>query len=440
LRLRWIGLALAVTLTLTLPLEAWSQVQTAAIARIKLLNKKAMDEYDGLEFEAAKTILLEAAQVAKDSSVTKGPTLVLTYLNLGMVYGAGLNDRINAIKYFTEAIRLDPKAELSATRATPTLEEMFKTAKENVGTAVVRPPAGGLRHTPVDEGSEGKALRPRARVGADLGAKRVVLFFRSGGAAEFVQVVMQEEQSETYVGVIPGDKVTGRSLQYYIEAQDDDGKKLASAGTAASPNVVVIKQDGTGPKPPTTKRKVFSLGVLVGFGVGVVYGGRSEHTQPQVPVATAIPEAVDIKPGGAVAPFHVMPELSYHITDQWHISALVRIQMVNATTERGAISALGEVRAKRFFGGGDLRFYLAFGAGGGQIRHRIPLGDYDNNEETPNDISDTRVAGVGAFGLGGGLQWMFSSYVGLVAELNALILVPDFAAHADLNTGLVFSF
>jgi hypothetical protein len=437
LRLRWIGLALAVTLTLTLPLETWGQVQTAAIARIKLLNKKAMDEYDGLEFEAAKTILLEAAQVAKDSSVTKGPTLVLTYLNLGMVYGAGLNDRINAVKYFTEALRLEPKAELSAARATPTLEEMFKTAKENVGTAVVRPPtSGGLRHTPVDEGMEGKAIRPRARVGDDLGAKRVVLYFRGHGAADFDQVVM-EGRDGAYAGVIPGDKVTGRSLQYYIEAQDEEGKKIASAGTAASPNVIVIKPAD---RPAPKKRKVFSLGVLVGFGVGVVYGGRSEHGQPQAPVALGNTEPVDIKPGGAVAPFHVMPELSYHITDQWHISALVRIQMVNATTERGSVSVLGEVRAKRFFGSGDLRFFLAFGAGGGQIRHRIPLGDYDNNDETPNDISDTRVAGVGAFGMGCGLQWMFSSYVGLVAEVNGLILVPDFAAHADLNTGLVFSF
>jgi hypothetical protein len=144
----------------------------------------------------------------------------------------------------------------------------------------------------------------------------------------------------------------------------------------------------------------------------------------------------------ASAPFHIAPELSYHITNDWHLSALVRVQVVNAISagQGSQVSALGELRAKRFFGKGPLRFYLAFGAGGGQVRHRIPLGDYDSFDETPNDIVDTRVAGLGCLGVGGGLSWMFSSYVGIAAEVNALVLIPDFAAHGDLQAGLVFAF
>jgi hypothetical protein len=448
LRLRWIGLALAVTLLSAA--TTWGQVHTASVARIKLLNKNAMDEYDGLEFEAAKTILLEAVQVAREGQITKGPALVTTFLNLGMVYGAGLNDRINAIKYFTQALRLDPRATLSATRATPTLEEMFKTAKESVGT--VAPPAeGGFRHTPVDEAIEGRALRLRARVGEELGAKQVLLFYRVSGTAEFERIAMSEDKGGLYVGIVPGEKVTGRSLYYYIEAQDEAGARVAGHGSAESPNSVSIRAggggSGPGPTPrPAAKRKVFSIGVFIGTGVGVVYGDpKSEHPHPQTGAGD---EKVDIKPGVASAPLHIAPELSYHITNDWHLSGLVRIQVVNAISSGlgSQVSVLGELRAKRYFGKGPVRAYFAFGAGGGQIRHRIPLGDYDSSanldpDPTPdNSIVDTRVAGLGCFGFGGGVSWMFSSYVGLAAEVNAVILVPDFASHADLNVGLVFAF
>jgi len=50
--LRWMGLLGA--LVLVSPTEAFGQAKAGALARVQLLNKKAMDEYDNLEFEAAK--------------------------------------------------------------------------------------------------------------------------------------------------------------------------------------------------------------------------------------------------------------------------------------------------------------------------------------------------------------------------------------------------
>ncbi|MFZ5786134.1 MAG: tetratricopeptide repeat protein [Acidobacteriota bacterium] len=440
MRLRSFGLlALALTLALA-PRQVEAQVRQAALARITLLNKKAMDEYDGLEFEAAKKILVEAIGVAESASIRDGKELVQTYMNLGIVYGAGLNDRLNAVKYFTEAIRADATVTLDAARSTPILEEMFKSAKESVGTT--RPPkrAGGFRHTPLDEAPEGKSLRIRARVGQDVSAAKVVLYYRVG--SEFESVVMSEDRPGLYMGTIPGDRVTGKSVHYYLEAQDEGGQRVDGHGTAANPNIIVVRprEGGTGPGPgptPRRSRKVVSINVMVGTGLGVVYGGQSEHEQPQV---TGTDAFVDIKPGGALAPFHVAPELSYHLSDNWHLSGLVRIQIVNATTFKGKVSVLGMVRAKRFFGSGSLRHFLAFGGGGGEVRHRIALGDYDGLPDTPNDIVDARVAGVGAFGLAYGLRYMFTPAVGFVAELSGTILVPQFAANLDLNTGLVFSF
>jgi hypothetical protein len=434
-------LALVLGCSLVVPV-AHAQVRQAAVARIKLLNKKAMDEYDGLEFDAAKRILLEAEGVARSASISGGPQLVQTYVNLGIVCGAGLNDRISAIKYFTEALRIDPNVALDAARSTPILEEMFKTAKENAGTKP--PPAkAGFRHTPVDDAKEGRAVRMRARVGADLNAAKVLLHYRAGAASEFETVTMSEDRPGVWSGAIPADRVSGKSIHYYIEVQDDSGQRIEGHGTAASPNVIAVRpaEPGPGPGPrPRQKRKLFSIGLLIGTGVGIVYGGQSEHLQVQVTCPDDPCAAVDIKPGGALTPFHLAPELAYHITDLWHVSAMVRIQLVNAASARGKISVLGLARAKRYFGTGSFRHYLAFGGGGGEIRHRIPLGDYDGVDTTDNGVVDTRVAGVGAFGLGYGLQYMFSGYVGLALELSGMMLVPQFAAQVDINTGLVFSF
>jgi hypothetical protein len=247
-----------------------------------------------------------------------------------------------------------------------------------------------------------------------------------------------------FLGLIPGGSVRGRSIYYYIEVQNEAGERLQGHGTAISPNIITV-QVGRGddrpppPPPPPRSGKVFSIGLMVGTGLGIVNGGESEHVQPQPGGGE---EPVDINPGGALAPFHIAPELSYHINDKWHVSVLGRIQLVNAITDASQISLLGEVRAKRYFGEGSFRFYMAFGAGAGQIRHRIPLGDYDTDggAVTPDDIVDSRVAGIGAFGLGGGFSYMFSSYVGLALEVNGLIMVPTFAANLDLNSGLILSF
>lgn len=447
MRLRLIGLVLLATLVL--PLEAWSQVRTAAVARIKLLNKKAMDEYDGLEFETSKKILLEALAIAQGASVTKGSVLTATYLNLGVVCGAGLNDRVSAVKYFSAALRADPQAALDPARSTPILEEMFKSARDSVGTTTEPPPRPadtGFRHTPLTEAKAGETLRVRARVGEGLGARRVLLYFRPDGASGFEQLEMQETRTGHYVVDLPATNLSGRSFAYYLEAEDDGGQRLGGRGTAAEPNLVMIRESEGRPRGAASHPR-FSIGVMGGLGLGVVVEGQSEHVQPQNDGSY---HTVGIKTGGAIAPFHLAPELSYHITDQWHLSLQGRIQLVNATTNSTRVSVLGLARAKRYFGSGALRVFAAFGAGGGQVRFRIPLGNYDATSPayekgeakdlTLNNLVDTRVAGLGAICLGGGLRYMFSTYVGLVLELNGMILVPDFAVDADLNTGLVFSF
>ncbi|MCC6750773.1 MAG: tetratricopeptide repeat protein [Deltaproteobacteria bacterium] len=434
---RWVGVA-ALLLGLAAPVPARAEVGP----KVEQLNAKAMESYDGLEFDEAKTQLLAALKAAQEGGLTAGKALVSTYLNLGIVYGAGLNDRLTAIRYFTEAIKLDREVKLDPKRATPALDEMFNSAKDAAGPAPA-PATADFKHVPVSQAREGQSLSITASVGGSLKARRVVLFVRRSGRAEFSSQVMEAIGGETYRGLIPPALVQGRSLHYYLEAQDGSGERLAGSGTAASPNTVAVGAgDRDLPRPPRKREKLVSIAVGIGTGLGVVFGGSSEHLHPR---RGGKFEAAEVTPGGAMSPLHLMGELGIHLTRHWHLAGLVRVQLVNGlsgdtVTEPNTVSVLGMARAKRFFGDGSTRFYLSFGAGGGQIRHRISLGDYDRDPTTPDDIVDARVAGVGLFGFGGGLNVMFTPTVGMMVDLNGMLMIPDFAAHVDLSAGLVLSF
>ena len=441
-------LVVAVMAALLVPAVAQAQVQEAARARIKMLNTRAMDDYDGLEFDAAKKKLLEALSVARQASVSRGSELARTNINLGVVMGAGFNDRIAAVKHFTEGLRLDRSLKLDAARATPALEEMFKSASDSVGPAQTTD--SSFEHEPVDEATGGQSVRLRAIVGGGLGAARCVAYYRVRGSRAFERVVLKKYRGGVFSGVIPGENVRPPSIYYYVEAQDGSGERLAGRGQRTSPLIISVeKGSGTPPKddPKTPSGpKIISLGVMAGFGAGIVFGGTSELQHARV---ASSPETVDIKPGGAVAPFHLALEFAYHLNEDWHLALLGRLQVVTALSGQtisnaNPISMLGIARAKRFFGEGKTRFYLSFGAGGGNIRHRIPLGDYDPNEDqtgrTPNNIVDARVAGVGAFGFGGGMTAMLTDIFGFIIDASGLILVPNFSAHLDINLGFLFSF
>ena len=438
--------AMFILVLFALPFDAAAQVRDAALARIRLLNQQAMTDYDGLEFASSRRRLLEALSIAQGASITTGPELVQTYLNLAVLHGTALNDRTQAVDYLTTALRLDPNTQLDPARATPQLEGMFDLARRNLGRQAAD--KRSVEHSPPVSVRAETAVTVRGRVSPALFGARALLFYRSGDAARFVGVPMTRYRGGVRIGTIPAPSVTGRAIHYYIDIQGPNGSSLARSGSPASPHVVGI--EGRSTSAPTEFSRSVDISVTVGVGVGVVFGGTSENAHPRV--ATTALETVDIKPGGALAPLHLGADIGYYITPHWQISGLLRLQLVNALnaddanrTLESPISVLGQLRAKRFFGDDNSRFYFAFGAGGGQIRHRIPLGDYDSTEDptgtlTPNAVVDARVAGVAAFALGAGYQLMVAEHFGFLFEINGLLLIPDFAAHADLNIGVLTTF
>jgi hypothetical protein len=78
-------------------------------------------------------------------------------------------------------------------------------------------------------------------------AKVITLNFRPSGVAVYNAVIMERNKKGWYMALIPGSRVSGKLLQYYVEARDAKQNVTASNGRASSPNVVSIRQ-GSAPQ------------------------------------------------------------------------------------------------------------------------------------------------------------------------------------------------
>jgi hypothetical protein len=80
------------------------------------------------------------------------------------------------------------------------------------------------------------------------GAKMIAFYYRSGGMALYNAVVLERSRKGWYVTTIPGSRVSGKLLQYYVEARNDKQAVAASYGKAGSPNVITVKAAAGGGK------------------------------------------------------------------------------------------------------------------------------------------------------------------------------------------------
>lgn len=105
-------------------------------------------------------------------------------------------------------------------------------------TRTRKPGVSKFMHNVVEEAPPGYPLDITAFV--PEGAKwQVNLKYRAANEAKFTTVMMKERYSEL-VGRIPAAKMSGRSVQYYIEVRDRGGKIIARSGRSNSPHLVYI--------------------------------------------------------------------------------------------------------------------------------------------------------------------------------------------------------
>lgn len=99
--------------------------------------------------------------------------------------------------------------------------------------------ATDFQHQVVDVAPPGKPLDVTAFVPEDSGFT-VTLFFRAAGEGKWTAREMKWRYKEL-VGRIPAAKMSGDSVQYYVEVKDQGGNVVTRSGKSTSPNLVTVE-------------------------------------------------------------------------------------------------------------------------------------------------------------------------------------------------------
>lgn len=466
---------------LAVPLAAQAQSEDA-VEKVTKMNKKAVEEYENLNFEESRKILKEALDFCSQNGLDKHPVKARTHIHLGIVIMAGFKQREVAIKQFRKALEIQPDIKLTKSLANPEIQEAFDEAVAGMGqpekgepekggekgTEKTEKPAekvgaeGPIVHEAVSEGIQGGAITITAHVDYNLGVTKMILAYRPDGASEFLGRVMKEVTQGNWTGDIPATATSGNRVAYYLEAQGKDEAVLGTKGTADDPLIITLKGSGAPEKGKASGEKdedeedeegegpSWYIGFSVGTGVGSVSG------KPEVN------ELVPLSGGFApAATVHLLPEIGYFVSPRLLLSAQLRYQLISGTTDlkiastdnqcgpdhacqaaKNAVSGFGKLTY--LFGDSALHPYVSGLLGGGQIRHTVSVvpaaGTGMCGSTATTKCTDTVVGGV--FFLGGGAGLLinatdnFAFNVGIAAQLG----VPDTTFNIDFNGGVALEF
>jgi hypothetical protein len=500
-----------------------------AIRKMIELNRQALASYEAKDFEAAKASLLDAVVMGKEAGLTSDKMMARTYVHLGAVYIEGLKDRAKGIRYFGLALRIRPDINITPSLVTPALKQAFDEAKKDPQAAAatapvaakpappppkpappppapkpvaaapkpVPPPAPAPEPEPAppkpepdtsndepdlpanfptpltcpnaDEAPPGEPIVMRCVPSPSISVTKVLLFYRLPGGEQFSQVKASRSPKGWYIGTIPGDAVTGKSLQYYFEARDAGDKEVASNGRNDSPNLMLIREGA----PPVGRGALAGLrfqsgshrssdeenplevqehervratrevgmhrrragSIYVGVSVGSGYG---YHPASRLEYRTDLQIGAGLSSVGVV---HFAPEVGYQISDALSVSVMGRFQYIPAegTISGGGAPAKGanSILGKLSYGLGEHNFQvlLSLLAGGGEgVRFQVPpKPTHDPKTSLPSN--DTVRAGPFIFGPAVGLLFHFTPRFAWMVDGKGLFGVPDQGYAIEFSTG-----
>jgi hypothetical protein len=271
---------------------AFAQDQ-AAVDKLVQMNKKALDDFDTLDFDAAKRILLDALAAGKKAGLDNHPVMGRTYIHLGAVYITGFHDKQRGLQSFGRALEIDPAIQLSKGIETADVSAAFAEAQRNARASgggagggddnAPPPPPKKKRRGPVmedesaaasddqpkpkkkrrssdeepdlpahvgaldcpepDEAIIDKPLTLRCALNPSLPVASVYLMYRAPGKEDYNEVLMTKTPKGWLQAKIPKKAVTGKSIQFYFEGRNGAGKAVVANGGAESPNIVLVVEE-----------------------------------------------------------------------------------------------------------------------------------------------------------------------------------------------------
>jgi hypothetical protein len=482
LRVFWCFLLCAALFAAPLAAQAQSD---EAVDKVTKMNKKAVEEYENLNFEEARKILKEALDYCSQNGLDKHPVKARTHIHLGIVILAGFKQREVAIKQFRKALEIQPDIKLTKSLANPEIQEAFDEAVAGMGQPekaegggekaekggaekgggekaekaekTEKAAEGPITHEPVSEGTQGSAITITAHVDYNLGVTKMILAYKPDGASEFLGRVMKEVTQGNWTGEIPATATSGNRVAYYIEAQDKDEKTLGTKGTADDPMFITLKGSGAPEKGKASGEQEeeeeeggpsWFIGLGLGTGIGYATGSGEVNADYKLQAGFA-----------PASTFHVLPEVGYFVSDKLLLSVQLRLQIITNTTDLHVDSSdcggdhvcsaaknaiAGFAKLSYLFGDGGLHPYVSGALGGGQIRHTASFPGPGNHCISGSSITqpcvDSVLAGPVFVGFGGGLMINatdnFAINLGIATQLG----FPNFTFNIDFNGGVALEF
>jgi hypothetical protein len=417
------------------------------------LNKKALDEYENLNFEEARKILKDALDFCHEAGLDQHPVTARTNVHLGVVVLTGFKQREAAARYFRKALEIQPDIKMTKSLANPEIQAAFDevVAAMKSGTTVPPPvragPDAGVSHEPVTRALQGQRIPISATLDPSLTPDRVVLWFRGAGP-DFASVDMTEATPGNYTAEIPTTATTGSQVSYFMEVLKG-GQPVAVMGSRAEPLLVTLTTPTPAvgiqrprPKEPPARGSEggapsFYLALAVGSGVGWATGaGEINATHVADPAGFALAQAV-----------HLGPEVGYFLSPELLLSVQARIQILSgltsctgcATPPSTAVAAFA--RLTWYLSTDKLKPYLSASVGGGRIRHVAEFLKYDNcGAGGMTTCVESIPAGALLLGPGTGIAYSITPGFALVAGLNTQFGFPRFTFNVDLNAGVAAEF
>jgi hypothetical protein len=470
------------------PAQAATVEENAAIGKITLLNREAIEEYRKLNFDEAQRLLDQALDLAANAGLTQHPIRARTYVTLGVVSAGGLKRRDVAVRLFRKALQIQPEITLSPELATPDVQAAFDEAVRGLGNEpkVERLPSELLVHEPVTAGTRGDPITIAVTPDEGLHAERLMLAYRATGSSAFSKIKMQRQSDGVFEATIPAPATAGREVAYYIEVRDLDDKLVAARGSPIAPMVIALAPRPLGatpalvdsaPEAAVTDGAAASASPVAAPAAAVSRAPAAPaRAQPRFLVALLAGSGGGWSSGTAETSGYslgstklgwstlgqIAPEVGFLLSPRFMVSAWGRLQLVRGASDyhtpagsmqcggdevcrsaRGAFA--GFVRATWFSAGDEDAFrpFLSLSVGGGQIRQVVRVtsanGDCGADRQQAT-CADTAAQGPFLAGPGIGFHVRLARMVRLIVAVQSIFGAPHFTADVDADLGIGVTF
>lgn len=414
-----------------------------AAAEIKSLNKQALDAFDNLNFDQAKSLLEQALTTAAGAGLGRDPLAARTHLNFGMLWIAGFQKHDEGVEHFRSALKIQPDIAPPPGQFNPETQSAFDETKASFKPEPPRPDATAAAKPP------GPGRRPPTGPTTTTPPQTVP-------APVAQPPVATNRPTAPAVLAAPAAPAPAAS-------PGATSPRGASAGPAKSGGVVefgaTVPEDEAEGEDTSPKR-----GILLFLGVGSGFGSAKGHLEANQNVnqgmsGTTATTTNNSWSGGIAASrlAHLAIGAGYLVSPSWLVGLDARIQLVTGTTSAppytaGTVSYPAKsppgsavavfARSQWYLSPAPVRPFLSGGLGVGYIRQVVVVSLKDATGKSVMDCGsgheqcvDTVAGGPLLFAAGGGVAYDLHP-LQVLASLTANLGVPQLMLNVDVLVGV----